>query len=95
VQSPLLKKSLAKVLKNYQGVTVGLKRVEIMAPFECVVHRWEGLLAEREALGERKKKRRERLIEKKKKKGESLTGESTTELQVCCFGLCHPSRHCG
>lgn len=75
-----MKKSLAKVLKNYPGVTMGLKRPEIKAPFECIVHRWDKLLAEREALAERKK-------------NESLTAEEATELQVC-FGLCHSSLCC-
>ncbi|KAF2261423.1 P-loop containing nucleoside triphosphate hydrolase protein [Lojkania enalia] len=40
VQSPLLKKLLAKVLKNYPGVTVGLQRLEFSGRFEPLIHRW-------------------------------------------------------
>ncbi|KAJ4361057.1 uncharacterized protein N0V89_001626 [Didymosphaeria variabile] len=50
VQSPLLKKSLGKVLDGYPGITTELERVEINAPFECFVHRWDCLQAERVAL---------------------------------------------
>lgn len=57
------------------------------------MHRWDGILAEKEALGERRKKKREGLVEKKK--GESLTAESATELQVCCFGSCRSIQRCG
>lgn len=44
VQSPLLKRYLADVLKNYPGITVELERLEFVAPFECFVHRWEKFL---------------------------------------------------
>ncbi|KAF2676112.1 P-loop containing nucleoside triphosphate hydrolase protein [Lentithecium fluviatile CBS 122367] len=50
VQSPLLKRMLAKVLDVYPGVTTDLERLEFNAPFECFVHRWDQLCAERDAL---------------------------------------------
>lgn len=50
VQSPLLKKSLARVLDGYPGITTELQRVEFAAPLECFVHRWDRLQAERVAL---------------------------------------------
>jgi hypothetical protein len=40
VQSPLLKKLLAGVLKGYPGVTVGLNRLEFTGKFEPLIHRW-------------------------------------------------------
>jgi hypothetical protein len=43
VQSPLLKKLLAGVLKNYPGVTVGLNRLEFCGKFEPLIHRWAEL----------------------------------------------------
>ena len=43
VQSPLLKKLLAGVLKNYPGVTVGLNRLEFQGKFEPLIHRWTEL----------------------------------------------------
>ncbi|KAH6639325.1 P-loop containing nucleoside triphosphate hydrolase protein [Boeremia exigua] len=43
VQSPLLKKLLAAVLKNYPGVTVGLNRLEFSGKFEPLIHRWAEL----------------------------------------------------
>jgi hypothetical protein len=43
VQSPLLKKLLATVLKNYPGVTVGLNRLEFSGRFEPLIHRWSEL----------------------------------------------------
>ncbi|KAF2729930.1 P-loop containing nucleoside triphosphate hydrolase protein [Polyplosphaeria fusca] len=43
VQSPLLKKLLAKALKGYPGVTVGLNRLEFTGKFEPLIHRWAGL----------------------------------------------------
>ncbi|KAF2465299.1 P-loop containing nucleoside triphosphate hydrolase protein [Lindgomyces ingoldianus] len=43
VQSPLLKKLLAGVLKNYPGVTVGLNRLEFSGKFEPLIHRWAEL----------------------------------------------------
>jgi hypothetical protein len=50
VQSPLLKQSLAKVLAGYPGITTELERLEFKAPFECFVHRWEQLCAERDEM---------------------------------------------
>ncbi|OAG06264.1 P-loop containing nucleoside triphosphate hydrolase protein [Paraphaeosphaeria sporulosa] len=55
VQSPLLKKSLGKVLDGYPGITIELQRVEFTAPFECFVHRWDRLQAERVALARKNK----------------------------------------
>jgi hypothetical protein len=43
VQSPLLKKLLVSVLKNYPGVTVGLNRLEFSGKFEPLIHRWSEL----------------------------------------------------
>ncbi|KAG9194301.1 hypothetical protein G6011_04336 [Alternaria panax] len=43
VQSPLLKKLLASVLKNYPGITVGLNRLEFQGKFEPLIHRWAEL----------------------------------------------------
>jgi len=40
VQSPLLKKVLGKVLKDYPGVTTNLKRLVFQAPFSPFIHRW-------------------------------------------------------
>lgn len=48
VQSPLLKKLLTGVLKNYPGVTVGLNRLEFSGRFEPLIHRWAEL---QEAIG--------------------------------------------
>lgn len=50
VQSPSLKKVLARVLDGYPGITLELERLEFNAPFECFIHRWEKLLAVREEL---------------------------------------------
>jgi hypothetical protein len=51
VQSPLLKKLLAGVLKNYPGVTVGLNRLEFSGKFEPLIHRWAELQAAISKLG--------------------------------------------
>jgi hypothetical protein len=51
VQSPLLKKLLAKVLKGYPGVTVGLNRLEFKGKFEPLIHRWAELQAAITQLG--------------------------------------------
>lgn len=48
VQSPLLKKLLATVLKGYPGVTVGLNRLEFSGRMEPLIHRWTEL---QEAIG--------------------------------------------
>ena len=52
VQSPLLKKLLAGVLKNYPGVTVGLNRLEFSGKFEPLIHRWAELQAAISKLGD-------------------------------------------
>jgi len=49
VQSPILKRILGKVLKDYPGITTGLGRLEFEAPFEPFVHRWEQLETARQA----------------------------------------------
>ena len=43
VQSPLLKKLLGGVLKNYPGITTDLNRLEFSGKFEPLVHRWAEL----------------------------------------------------
>ena len=43
VQSPYLKKLLQKVLKDYPGVALRLKRLEFSQKFEPIVHRWAKL----------------------------------------------------
>jgi hypothetical protein len=50
VQSPLLKQSLARVLNGYPGITTDLERLEFNAPFECFVHRWDQLHAEKDEM---------------------------------------------
>ncbi|KAF2996284.1 hypothetical protein E8E13_005109 [Curvularia kusanoi] len=52
VQSPLLKKLLAGVLKNYPGVTVGLNRLEFSGKFEPLIHRWAELQKAVSSLGD-------------------------------------------
>lgn len=44
IQSPLLKRTLQKVLKDYPGVSPELDEVEFEAPFEPLFHRWDDLL---------------------------------------------------
>lgn len=44
VQSEALKQFLGKVLVDYPGVTTTLERLELVAPFKPLVHRWENLL---------------------------------------------------
>ena len=44
VQSPLLKKALGKVLKDYPGITTSLDRLTFTAPFQPFVHRWTNLV---------------------------------------------------
>lgn len=51
VQSPLLKKLLVGVLKNYPGITVGLNRLEFSGKFEPLIHRWAELQAAISKLG--------------------------------------------
>lgn len=43
VQSPLLKKVLLEVLKDYPGISPQLANVEFLAPCTPFVHRWEAL----------------------------------------------------
>ncbi|KAL8819490.1 MAG: hypothetical protein Q9223_002078 [Gallowayella weberi] len=45
VQSPLLKKSLGHILKDYPGVTSSLDRLTFKTPFKPFVHRWADLVA--------------------------------------------------
>ncbi|ORY08061.1 P-loop containing nucleoside triphosphate hydrolase protein [Clohesyomyces aquaticus] len=52
VQSPLLKKLLGGVLKNYPGITVGLNRLEFSGRFEPLIHRWAELQKAIDALGD-------------------------------------------
>ncbi|KAH3946752.1 hypothetical protein HBI56_071720 [Parastagonospora nodorum] len=52
VQSPLLKKLLVTVLKNYPGVTVGLNRLEFSGKFEPLIHRWSELQQAIASLGD-------------------------------------------
>ena len=49
VQSPLLKKSLGRVLENYPGITTSLDRLTFAAPFQPFVHRWSRLVKELES----------------------------------------------
>ena len=44
VQSPLLKKALGSVLKDYPGITTTLDRLTFKAPFQPFIHRWKNLL---------------------------------------------------
>ncbi|CAH0034031.1 unnamed protein product [Clonostachys rhizophaga] len=41
IQSPYLKKVLAKVLEDYPGIVVNVVRLVFENPFECFVHRWD------------------------------------------------------
>lgn len=43
VQSPLLKSLLQKVLKDYPGIALNLKRLELSGRFEPIIHRWTKL----------------------------------------------------
>lgn len=60
VQSPLIKRCLASVLRDYPGVTTELERLEFEAPFEPFMHRWESL--ERAVLEEPDRKTKEHLM---------------------------------
>ncbi|MCJ1272200.1 hypothetical protein MMC22_012108 [Lobaria immixta] len=44
VQSPLLKKALGFILKDYPGITTSLERLTFSAPFQPFVHRWSKLV---------------------------------------------------
>lgn len=43
VQSPYLKKLLQNVLKDYPGIALNLKRLELTGKFEPIIHRWAKL----------------------------------------------------
>ncbi|KAJ3498814.1 hypothetical protein NLG97_g826 [Lecanicillium saksenae] len=43
IQSPLLKRALADILQDYPGIITDVTRLKFFSPFECFVHRWEGL----------------------------------------------------
>ncbi|PHH72760.1 hypothetical protein CDD82_5807 [Ophiocordyceps australis] len=43
VQSPHIRRLLAKVLHGYPGIITNLLRLKLMAPLECLVHRWKDL----------------------------------------------------
>ena len=49
IQSPLLKKVLGVVFKDYEGITTTLDRLEFEYPFEPFVHRWGKFNEVREA----------------------------------------------
>ena len=44
VQSPLLKKSLGRILEDYPGITTTLDRLTFHSPFQPFVHRWSRLV---------------------------------------------------
>lgn len=48
VQSPLLKKSLGRILGGYPGITTSLDRLTFDSPFQPFVHRWSRLVKELE-----------------------------------------------
>lgn len=52
VQSPLLKKFLQRVVKDYPGFTSSLKRLEFKGKFEPLIHRWDVLQQEMSKLGD-------------------------------------------
>lgn len=58
VQSPLLKKLLAGVLKNYPGITTDLNRVEFSGKFEPLIHRWAELQAAIAQIGDETEEQR-------------------------------------
>jgi uncharacterized protein DUF7025 len=51
VQSPLLKKLLQPVLKDYPGLSSNLKRLELKGKFEPLIHRWDLLKKEIAKIG--------------------------------------------
>lgn len=73
VQSPLLKKSLARVLDGYPGITTELDRLEFTAPFECFVHRWELLREEQARLATQNR--------------DGLMDEALSHMQLLCSTL--------
>jgi ATPase family associated with various cellular activities (AAA) len=52
VQSPLLKKLLQPVLKDYPGFSSNLKRLELKGKFEPLIHRWDRLKEETAKIGD-------------------------------------------
>jgi hypothetical protein len=52
IQSPLLKKLLQRVLRDYPGLSVNLKRLELSGKFEPIIHRWGRLQEEIAKLGD-------------------------------------------
>jgi hypothetical protein len=46
VQSPLLKRLLQRVLKDYPGLSLNLRRLEFTGKFEPIIHRWAKLQEE-------------------------------------------------
>jgi hypothetical protein len=50
VQSQILKTLLARVFDRYEGITLGLGKVEFSTPFEPFVRRWERLAEARDQL---------------------------------------------
>ncbi|KAF2423293.1 P-loop containing nucleoside triphosphate hydrolase protein [Tothia fuscella] len=52
VQSPLLKKLLARVLRDYPGISTNLRRLELTGKFEPIIHRWGKLQEEIARLGD-------------------------------------------
>jgi hypothetical protein len=59
VQSPLLKKLLQKVLRDYPGLAVNLRRLELTGKFEPIIHRWARLQEEIEKLDDATEEDRE------------------------------------
>jgi len=43
IQSPYLKKLLQQVLKDYPGIALNLRRLELAGKFEPIIHRWARL----------------------------------------------------
>ncbi|KAF1968869.1 P-loop containing nucleoside triphosphate hydrolase protein [Bimuria novae-zelandiae CBS 107.79] len=58
VQSPLLKKLLGSVLKNYPGITTDLNRLEFSGKFEPLIHRWAELQAAIAKIGDETEEQR-------------------------------------
>ncbi len=52
IQSPLIKRVLGSVFRNYEGITSELGRLQFEHPFEAFVHRWEKFQAARWSEGD-------------------------------------------
>lgn len=52
IQSPYLKKLLQQVLKDYPGIALNLRRLELSGKFEPIIHRWGRLKETVAALGD-------------------------------------------